>query len=71
VRGGARILREVEKQLGIKSGGTTDDLEYTLETIACIGACALAPTMTVDKDTYGQMTTRKVTEVFCDRDKAS
>lgn len=71
VRGGARILREVEKRLGIKSGGTTDDWEYTLETIACIGACALAPTMTVDKDTHGQMTTRKVAEVFSDRDKAS
>jgi len=71
VRGGARILREVEKRLGIKSGGTTDDWEYTLETIACIGACALAPTMTVDKDTHGQMTTRKVAEVFSDRDKAN
>lgn len=71
VRGGARILREVEKRLGIKSGGTTDDWEYTLETIACIGACALAPTMTIDKDTHGQMTTRKVAEVFSDRDKAS
>jgi len=71
VRGGARILREVEKRLGIKSGGTTEDWEYTLETIACIGACALAPTMTVDKDTHGQMTTRKVAEVFSDRDKAN
>ena len=64
VRGGARILREVEKRLGIKSGQTTDDMEYTLETIACIGACALAPTMTIDKETHGQMTTKKVTEVF-------
>ena len=64
VRGGARILREVEKRLGIKSGQTTDDMEYTLETIACIGACALAPTMTIDKQTHGQMTTKKVTEVF-------
>lgn len=71
VRGGARILREVEKRLGIKPSETTDDWEYTLETIACIGACALAPTMTVDKDTHGQMTTRKVAEVFSDRDKAS
>lgn len=70
VRGGARILREVEKRLGIKQSETTDDWEYTLETIACIGACALAPTMTVDKDTHGQMTTRKVAEVFSDRDKA-
>ena len=64
VRGGARILREVEKRLGMKSGQTTDDMEYTLETIACIGACALAPTMTIDKETHGQMTTKKVAEVF-------
>jgi|TARA_B100000315_G_C14548597_1_gene574521 NADH-quinone oxidoreductase subunit E len=70
VRGGARILREVENRLGIKSGKTTEDLEYTLETIACIGACALAPTMTVDKKTYGQMTTKKVAEVFSERSKA-
>ncbi len=70
VRGGARILREVERRLGVKPGETTDDLEYTLETVACIGACALAPTMTVDKETHGQMTTRKVAEVFGDRGKA-
>ena len=67
VRGGARILREVEKRLGIKPGETTEDWEYTLETVACIGACALAPTMTVDKETYGQMTTKKVLEVFGER----
>ncbi|MBA7481461.1 NADP-reducing hydrogenase subunit HndA [subsurface metagenome] len=70
VRGGTRILREVEKRLGIKSGETTDDLEYTLETVACIGACALAPTMMIDKGTHGQMTTKKVAEVFGDRGKA-
>jgi len=70
VRGGARILREVEKRLGIKPGETTEDWEYTLETVACIGACALSPTMTVDKETHGQMTTRKVAEVFGDRGKA-
>lgn len=70
VRGGARILREVERRLGIKQGETTEDWEYTLETVACIGACALAPTMTLDKETYGQMTTKKVAEVFGDRSKA-
>jgi len=70
VRGGARILREVERRLGIKPGENTDDLEYTLETVACIGACALAPTMTVDKETHGQMTTRKVAEVFGEKGKA-
>jgi len=64
VRGGARILREVEKHLGIKPGETTEDLEYTLETVACIGACALSPTMTIDKETYGRMTTKRVAEVL-------
>lgn len=70
VRGGVRILREVERRLHIKPGETTDDMEYTLETIACIGACALAPTMTVEKETYGQMTTKKVAEVIGERSKA-
>ena len=59
----------MEKQLGIIAGETTDDLEYTLETVACIGACALAPTMTIDNETYGKMTTKKVAEVLGDRSK--
>jgi NADH-quinone oxidoreductase subunit E len=64
VRGGARIRAEVEKQLGVKAGETTPDLEYTLETVACIGACALSPTMVINDQTYGQMTTKKVAEIF-------
>ena len=60
VRGGTKILEETEKQLGIKAGETTDDLEWTLETIACFGSCALAPVMVIDKDVYGRMTTSKV-----------
>ena len=64
VRGGARILREVEKNLGIKPGESSTDLEYCLETVACIGACALAPTMVVNNGTHGQMTTKKVAEVL-------
>jgi NADH-quinone oxidoreductase subunit E len=70
VRGGARILREVEKRLGIKPGETSEDFEYTLETVACIGACALAPTMVIDKETHGQMTTKKVMEVLGAKEKA-
>jgi NADH-quinone oxidoreductase subunit E len=70
VRGAAKVLSEIEKQLGISAGETTDDLEYTLETVACIGACALAPTMTIDKETHGKMTTKKVAEVLGDRSKA-
>jgi len=68
VRGGARILREVERRLGIKPGETTPDMEYSLETVACIGACALAPTMRIGKETYGQMTTKKVAELFSGRE---
>ncbi len=64
VRGGARILREVEKRLGIKPGETTSDLEYSLETIACFGSCALAPVMVVDKAVYGRMTTAKVGQIL-------
>jgi NADH-quinone oxidoreductase subunit E len=64
VRGGARILSEVEKQLGIKPEETTNDLEYSLETIACFGSCALAPVVVIDKTVYGRMTTKKVAEVL-------
>ena len=64
VRGGARILNEVERHLGIKPGETTDDLEYSLETIACFGSCALAPVVVIDKTVYGRMTTKKVAEVL-------
>ena len=70
VRGAAKVLAEIEKQLGIKAGQTTEDLEYTLETVACIGACALAPTMTIEGETYGKMTTKKVAEVLGDTSKA-
>ena len=70
VKGGERIAESVERELGIKPGQTTDDFMYTLETVACIGACALAPTMTTDKETHGQMTTRKVAEVISDISKA-
>jgi len=60
VRGGARILNEVERQLGITPGETTYDLEYSLETIACFGSCALAPVVVIDKTVHGRMTTKKV-----------
>jgi NADH:ubiquinone oxidoreductase subunit E len=71
VRGGTRILREVERRLGIKPGETTEDMEYSLETVACIGACALAPNITINVDVHGQMTTKKVGEIFSDRTRES
>jgi NADH-quinone oxidoreductase subunit E len=70
VRGASKVLTELENRLGIKAGETTDDLEYTLETVACIGACALAPTMTIGGETYGKMTPNKVAEVLGGQSKA-
>lgn len=67
VRGASKVLSEIEKRLGIKAGETTDDLEYTLETVACIGACALAPTITIGNETHGKMTAKKVAEVLGDK----
>ena len=60
VRGAVRILDEIERKLGIKSGGTTEDNKYTLETVNCVGACALGPIVAVDGNFTGQMTATKV-----------
>ena len=64
VRGSAQILCSIEQQLGISAGETTSDLEYSLETIACFGSCALAPVMVVNDKVYGRMTAPKVKELI-------
>ncbi|MZP29877.1 NADH-quinone oxidoreductase subunit NuoE [Heliobacterium undosum] len=56
VRGGARIFEALRRQLGVEDGGTTADLRYTLESVACIGACGLAPVIMIDDDTHGRLT---------------
>ncbi|MHC4123453.1 MAG: NADH-quinone oxidoreductase subunit NuoE [Planctomycetota bacterium] len=66
VRGAPRILEEVKKQLGINEGETTSDLEYSLETVACIGACGLAPNIVINKETFGRLTVKRITEIFSD-----
>ncbi|MFH1999433.1 MAG: NAD(P)H-dependent oxidoreductase subunit E, partial [Planctomycetota bacterium] len=48
VSGGPIIAKEFERQLKIKAGGTTEDREFTLETVACLGACAIGPVAVVD-----------------------
>ena len=69
MRGGAAVLDQVKRELGVEENESTPDLEYTLETVACIGACALAPAMVIDEDTFGQMTPGKVTDIFTARKK--
>jgi NADH-quinone oxidoreductase subunit E len=60
VRGAVRILDEIERRLSIKAGETTKDLKYTLETVNCVGACALGPIVIIDGKYSGQMKTDKV-----------
>jgi NADH:ubiquinone oxidoreductase subunit E len=64
VRGGKTILKLVKRHLGIEEGQTTADLEYTLETVACIGVCALAPNMVVADHVHGHMNPKKVEQLF-------
>jgi len=64
VKNGAGIIKAVKKSLGIEPGETTEDMEFTFETVACLGACALAPVMVVDGVYHGKMTYRKVSFVL-------
>jgi NADH-quinone oxidoreductase subunit E len=60
LRGGPRILENFERELGVPCGGTTPDMAFTLETVNCVGACALAPLVVVDDDYYGNSTASAV-----------
>ncbi len=64
VRGGERILGAVERELGIQGGETDADLQWTLETVGCLGACALGPILVVDGEYHGQMTSAKATRLL-------
>ncbi len=64
VRGGKTILKLVRQQLGINDGETTPDYEYSLETVACIGCCALAPNMVVNGKINGNMNPKKVASIL-------
>jgi NADH-quinone oxidoreductase subunit E len=68
IRGAPQILNTVEKTIGLKEGETSDDLEYTLETVACIGCCALAPCVRINKDVSGEMTPEKAKEILLSMD---
>lgn len=67
VRGGKTILKLVKRHLGLEEGETSPDYEYTLETVACIGVCALAPNIVVGTSTYGHMNPKKVAQLFGSR----
>jgi len=60
VRGAPRIVDKMEQDLGIHEGQTTDDQRFTLETVNCVGACALGPTIIVDGKYHGQVNLKRV-----------
>jgi len=64
VRGGARVLNYLENRLDVKSGGTTKDLAFTLESVNCLGACALGPMMVIDKKYYGKINLLKIEPIL-------
>jgi NADH-quinone oxidoreductase subunit E len=64
VRGAPRVLEKIERDLGISSGETTKDLRFTLETVNCVGACALGPMIIIDGEYHGQMSTDRVSPVL-------
>ncbi len=55
VRGAVKLVEELERRLDTTRGGTTEDQKFTLDSVRCVGACALGPVVTVDADYFGEM----------------
>jgi len=66
IKGGTNILEEVEGKLGIKAGNTTDDHKFSLERVACVGCCALAPVVVVNNQVHAKMTPSEAKELIAD-----
>ncbi len=72
VRGAEKILDEIQRTLKIKPGQTSEDLQFTLETVNCLGACALGPLMVINGEYYGSMNAKKagtVLKKYLDQEK--
>ena len=64
VRGGRKNMRGLQNALAVSAGETTSDRRFSLETVRCLGACGLAPVMTVDDDTYRQVKPSGINEIL-------
>ncbi|PRR72434.1 NADH-quinone oxidoreductase subunit NuoE [Neomoorella humiferrea] len=64
VRGGAKLLEAISKTLGIGKNETTADGRFTLETVACLGSCGLAPVMMINEETYGRLTPEQIPAIL-------
>ena len=66
VKGAADVGKALEKELGIKVGGTTADRFYTLSTARCFGACGLAPVLMLDDEVHGRLNPQKAVQILRD-----
>ena len=64
VRGAPRIAEKLERELGIKNGETTDDLQFSLEDVRCLGCCGLAPVITIGEDLYGKVKQTSIPKIL-------
>ena len=64
VRGAEKVLDKIKRKLDIDVGETTKDMQFTLKTVNCLGACALGPMVVVDEDYHGHMSQAKVDEIL-------
>jgi len=69
VKGGRSILRFMKKEVGLDEGETSPDYQFTLETVACLGACFLAPAMMVNRTYFGKLSPPKVTSILAEYGK--
>lgn len=69
VRGAPAVLSRLEDRLKIKAGDTTADDQYTLKTVNCLGACALAPIVVVDEEYHGQTTADRIEKLLAGYEK--
>ena len=66
VKGADRILKEFEKKLGIKAGETTEDMQFSLDGLRCVGACSLAPVILINGKVYANVKIEDVSEILKD-----
>jgi len=64
VRGATRVLDSVEELTGIQPGETDQDLKFSLDTVSCVGCCALGPVVVIDGEYHGNMAPAKTKEMF-------
>jgi NADH-quinone oxidoreductase subunit E len=64
VRGASKVLEQIERSLKISRGETTGDFKFTLETVNCMGCCALGPVVNIDGEYFGQMSAGKVDSIL-------